>query len=292
MTVADRPDKHNRTFLSVIRWPDTMDVQQMTARLCDATGRDESIVSRRVRITPPAIIGVLEEDAARSAANVIIELGGSAFSPTIADIEALGPTMKIKDIHLGAEGIVFELWRGEERECSIDPDQIDVMVRTRLSEAHLASPGDSAVGLVLDPGGSGEVSAGWGFGGSYGLASAMHAYSDMESGEHSGQLKLPCKLDIHVKDGRVFQIDAEKFGFQVLGGLKGMRENQKIDKICEWFTSLTQRTILDPFFGYWRPPAGIDRIRIPLMRVNNDDPGFVFYSRWVALLYRHVLSGS
>lgn len=288
MTGVDRLDPHNRTFLSVIRWPNDMDVSEMTGRLCDATGRDASIVSRRVRITPPAIIGVLEDEAAKAAAAVIVAIGGDAFAPTIEDIEALGPTLKIKDIGLAPDGIAFDLWRGES--VTVDPDHIDVMIRTKLSEAHLASPGDSAVGLVLDPGGSGQLTAGWGFGGSYGLASAMHAYADMESGEHSGQLRLPCKLDIHTKDGRVFQIDAEKFGFQVLGGLKGMRENQKIDRICEWFTGLAPRTVLDPYFGYWRAPAGVDRIRIPLMRVNNDDPAFAFYSRWAALMYRHVLA--
>lgn len=290
MQNRDRLDIHNRTFLSIIYWPPGMDEELLAKRLAEVSRQDESVVKRRIKIAPPAIVGVLDQESASSAANVIIEMGGNALSPSLEDIQSLGGTMKIKDIHLGMDGICIDLWRGETR--VIDPDNIDILIRTRLSEAHLVNPGDSAVGLITDNlnDSSGIGSAGWGFGGSYGLAAALHAFGDMFSGEHSGQLKLPTKLDIHTKDNQVFQVDAEKFGFQVLGDIRGERDNAKMDKMCEWITQLSPHCLIDPYFGYWKAPPGVDRLHLPLMRVNNEDPAFAFYSRWSALLYRHVMS--
>ena len=53
-----------------------------------------------------------------------------------------------------------------------------------------------------------------------------------------------------------------------------------------WFTP---EAVVDPYFTLWRPPPGVRRLRLPMMKINQDDPNFAFYSRWAALLYRHVM---
>lgn len=97
------------------------------------------------------------------------------------------------------------------------------------------------------------------------------------------------KLDIHTKDGKVYQIDGDKFGFQVLGDLRAHTDKANMDQMCELLSHIAPDEIVDPYFSLWKPPAGHHRLRLPEMRRNNEDPAFAFYSRWAALMYRYLM---
>ena len=96
---------------------------------------------------------------------------------------------------------------------------------------------------------------------------------------------------MHTADGRVFQIDGDKFGFAVLGDMKGHTDNENMDKMLELLDHLTPNAIVDQYFKLFKAPTGYKRLRLDNLSVNNDDPAFAFYSRWTALMYRHVMGG-
>jgi hypothetical protein len=50
--------------------------------------------------------------------------------------------------------------------------------------------------------------------------------------------------------------------------------------------------VVDPYFPLWRPAPAFERLRLPLSRLNEEDPAFAFYSRWSALMYRHVMGAA
>ena len=64
-----------------------------------------------------------------------------------------------------------------------------------------------------------------------------------------------------------------------------------MDAMLELLKHLAPDEIVDPYYSLWKAPPGYQRLKIEKMKINNDDPAFAFYSRWAALLYRHVLTG-
>ncbi len=97
------------------------------------------------------------------------------------------------------------------------------------------------------------------------------------------------KLDIHLKDGRVLQVDGDRFAFEILGTVRGLTDRENMDRLSELLAKAAPHAIVDPYFPLWKPPAEAKRMRLPRMLVNKDDPDFAFYSRWVAVMYRHML---
>ena len=59
--------------------------------------------------------------------------------------------------------------------------------------------------------------------------------------------------------------------------------------MCELFASRAPDAIVDPYFSLFKPPPGYKRLRLPGMKINDEDPAFAYYSRWAALMYRHVM---
>ena len=119
---------------------------------------------------------------------------------------------------------------------------------------------------------------------------AAYALSDGPTVTH--QTTQSDKLDVHTTDGRVFQVDGDKFGYRVLGDLRKHGDKANMDAMLELLSHLAPDEIVDPYYSLWSAPPGHDRLRLPMMKINNDDPRFAFYSRWVALMYRQIMRGS
>ena len=126
-------------------------------------------------------------------------------------------------------------------------------------------------------------------GGAFGPGPATAFSVPSDTPPPSRQVQTSDKLDVHTTDGSVFQIDGDKFGYSILGDLRGHSDRHNMDQMFELLAHLAPDAIVDPYFKLWTPPAGHHRLRLPDMKANNDDPAFAFYSRWVALLYRHLL---
>jgi hypothetical protein len=289
-----------RAFLSVIAWPERATRDQLAGLMAEVTGIEVATARLRLGNQPPLILGMFDEATAGRAVNRITSEGGLAFAPSVEDIENLGPTIKIRDMRLHAGRMYLDLWRGEP--TNIDPKSIEVIIRGRRSEkkvrpAASASPMFNAAAWRVHP------MPAWGsFGafGSYGIATALYVWMhDNDQGlaiEDGGllggasrrELRQSHMIDLHADDGRVFQIDADKFGFQMLGEQRGHGDIVNTDRLCDMIAGLAPGVTVDPYFSLWRPPVEIGRVRIAQVNRNREDPAFALYSRWSALLYRHM----
>ena len=93
------PATHNGAadlaFVSVIAWPSEFSVEGTVARMAAASGLDEPTLQLQARKTAPAILARVPLVAAQRALAALIECGGDGFCPTMKQIEALGPTIKM-----------------------------------------------------------------------------------------------------------------------------------------------------------------------------------------------------
>ena len=282
---------NDHVFLTVITYPEGMTHNDVAELLADGGGLDAPSLRLILRQTPPCIAGRYPRGAAMGALRALIKAGGDGFTPSLADIEALGPTLKIKDLRLGAGGLEADLWRASS--VTINPDEIQIIVRAHLSEKIMKPrsgvTGSSLMTSYTRPGAS-AIAVGWGMGGAYGLALGLYASSGFSpEAREERTMVLSHKLDIHTAGRRVFQIDGDKFAYLILGDQRGYSDNENTDKMCELLAHMSPNAVVDPYFSYWHPPPGHQRLRLPQMKINKDDPAFAFYSRWAALMYRHVM---
>ncbi|MDY7110670.1 MAG: hypothetical protein SYC29_18715 [Planctomycetota bacterium] len=285
--------EQSRPFLTLITPPEGADREATARLLAEATGYDATTLRMRLGQPPPMIAGEFEPHAARRAVDSIVRHGGDAFAPTLGDITALGPTRKVRDLRLGGAGLEIDLWRGPS--TTVAPREVRIIVRGAMSESKTTGRALTALDVLgastANPRTAG-MAVGWGVGGAYGLAFGL--YRSWQSGEFRPERTIHAshKLDFHTTDGRVFQIDGDKFGYGILGRLRGYSDNENIDRMCELFVHLNPDAVVDPYFRLFRPPSGHKRLRLPDMKINKDDPAFAFYSRWAALMYRHVMGES
>ncbi len=279
-------------FLSLISLPEGMSAEEAA----EIVGRESSLDTRTMRYalkkTPPCIISRVPAVVAREALAALKAHGGDGFAPSMADIESLGPTLKIKDMRLESGGVVFDLWRGPT--ITLVTTDIDFLIRVHLSDASTAPPQFQTLPSSLSYTNPTLFSSSysWGMGGAYGASLAVYATvaANYVAYRESDRITtISHKLDIHAKDGRVFQVDGDKFGYRILGDQRGHSDNVNIDHMCELFAHLNPEAVVDPYFSFWKPPPGYKLIKIPMMKINKDDPAFAFYSRWSALMYRHVM---
>jgi len=282
-------------FLTVIAWPDGWDREAVAQLLAREAGLDLPTLRLRLGRAPPMMIGQVDAPVAGAAITALIARGGDAFAPTLADMTALGPTLKIKDMRLVEGNLELDLWSGLS--TTIRREQVQILIRAHLrkSATTVTHPSMHAPGR-LGSAGRVHLVGGLGLGvglGAMGLAAAYGAsYSANASfGDVQRDVKTSDKLDIHTPEGSIYQIDGDRFAYLILGELRGQGDKNNMDKMCELLTHLAPDPIVDPYFPLWRAPAGYRRLRLPDMKRNREDPAFAFYSRWAALMYRHVMGG-
>jgi len=254
MSAADEP----RRFLSVIALPPDWSREFAARALAQAGIMDEHQVRLRLSQNLPVIIGYLREGLASLGAHILIDAGGDAFAPSFDEVLALGPTLKIRDLDLSHGALEVVLWRGPE--FRVPFEELSVLVR--------ATVGGSEVKWGLEIGGGGP-----------GMPPATKVDRSISYSE---------KLDIHTADGRVLQVDGDKFGYAVLGAGRGHSDKANTDALHAMLRHFAPEAVPDEFFRLWLPPVEARRMRLHDMKHNNDDPAFAFYSRWVALMYRHM----
>ena len=279
------------TFLSVVSTPEGSGPEDLAAALAEASGLDAYLLTLKLRQIVPGILGRYPVGPAAAALDELHRLGGDGFLASMNDIEALGGTLKIRELSLDPNGLRAELWRGAP--VIIDPRTIDVVVRGRASETQGSAASAEArmneavmnnmhFGLFGFHMAEGTLWAGM----QQARENALHmAAMDQKVVEQH-------VLDLHVRDrfgARVYQIDGDKFGYTILGDQRGYSDNVNIDRMCELIVHLNNTVIVDPYFRMFRPPSGSNLLRLPMQNLNQDKPEFAFYSRWTALVYRHVM---
>lgn len=279
-----------KQFLTIITWPADLDRGQLAQKLAQTAGFDERTLVLTLGRRPPAILGSFPADQCHAAVTLILNLGGDAFACSLADIEALGPTHKIRNLRLEHGGLAADIWRGGT--TRIEPADVQILIRAKLSEQQTKRPpiqtGQRYRNAAIYRTGPGM---GFALGGAYGLALSIRSHQSLVDYSFEKTITTSDKLDIHLTNGMIYQIDGDKFGFQILGDLRGFTDNENIDKMCELLAHLAPDEIVDPYFSIWKAPPQIRQLRLPNMKINKDDPAFAFYSRWAALMYRHVMGG-
>ncbi len=283
----------DRPMLTVVAWPEGFSREDMARLLFEKSGMDEATMRLRLGKAPPSIIGTLADVDAQAAVKAIAEKGGDAFTFTYSDLAGFGPTLKVKDLRMEHGRLVVDIWRGST--TTIRREDVQILIRAHLSEQEVkrdVAPNISTSSMhsgfsagAISPAALGA------YGLAIGFASAYEADSPATLSGITKDIKTSDKLDIHTTDGKVYQIDGDKFSYKILGDLRGHSDKVNMDAMCELLAHLAPDEIVDPYYTLWTPPPGHQRLKIEKMKINNDDPAFAFYSRWAALLYRHVLNG-
>lgn len=270
-----------RVYLSVIAWPEGVASPHDVRSLLDDAipvpddprlARDHEALHNRVALQTPLILGSVTRSEGERICQTIRHRRGDAFITSEQDLAALGPTLKIRDLSLRDGALDVTIWRGPE--TTIRTDAIVCLVRAHLSDSVVVrTPARASISQIH----------------------FIHHMPPSVRGEFvrdatTRKTKTSDKLDIHTADGSVFQIDGDKFGYQILGDMRAHSDKANMDRMFELLQHLADHAVADMYFPLWKPPPGYDRLRIPHAHLNNDDPAFAFYSRWCALMYRHILS--
>jgi hypothetical protein len=268
--MAAARDDDPRPFLSLIALPAGTSREELVALLGRSTGLSEADLRLRLGLTPPLVLGQVEPEGARAGIRAIQAAGGDAFAATLGELAALGPTMKIRTLAVAGD-LEAQLWDGVS--ARIRPRTIAVLVRGTVKREIVERREPPR------------------------FSSMAHRYRTRDSikaeieSATTRRLETSEKLDIHTRDGSVFQIDGDAFDFKVLGERRGYADNVNANLMLELLKHLAgPEVVVDEYFKLWRPPPGHERLRLSRPARGADDPAFAFYSRWVALMYRHLRS--
>ena len=248
-------------FLSIVAWPQGWGRSDVAALLAEPGGLDAPTLSMRLGQKPPMVLERVEPSVAPSMIAALIERGGDGFLFTLADLAGPGATLGIRDLTVG-EGILHVDLR-EGLQTTLRVETVQVLVRARL------------VSSVRGPRRPVKLT---------GARVRQRSWDSIKAEvESSGDREVSSsdKLDLHTSDGSVYQIDGDRFAYQALGALRGHSDNANMDSMCELLAHLCRDAVVDTYYELWRPPPGHEKLVDP-------NPRFAFYSRWAALVYRHI----
>lgn len=269
------PATRTGLYLTLVTPPEGVESDELARRLVEAELSDLPTVRSRLMRVPPCIIGECLPAVADACAGVVRELGGDAVTVPMKAVERLGGTIRIRDMRIEPGVIEMELWRGQT--ARIPTERIDVLVRA--SDTREESTGGREMSRTRA---------------SMHVARTGPAYSMIRAeldSQASAEKRIVSKdwLDIHTKDGSVFQVDGDKFGFGVLGDMKKQGDRVNMDQLLDLLSHLCPNAVVDTYFPMFKPTSSVKRLKLPGMVINEEDPVFAFYSRWAALVYRYVM---
>lgn len=261
-------------FLSIIRYSGGMSAEQMCAVIGEASGLDAHMLRLMISRPPPQVLGLVSPERAADTIEAISGAGGDAFAPAMADLEALGESIKLKGLVFAGDVIHAEPWRGKP--VTIRADSIRTIVRGMLDDARSPAAGmDRPIGDAIP-----TTTVGPGKAEITGIV--LEAFSR----------RLRHVMNVHTSERRVFQVDALKFNFEVLGDQRGPSDLHNIQILERRLTAVAPDAVVDTYYSLWTPPQQHARLRLPGRLINNEDTAFAFYSRWVALMYEHITGRS
>ncbi len=264
-------------FLTLIEAPGGWSLEQVMGLLVEVGAVSAEAARGRSLRSPPCLVGLCTEEIGRLGVEGIVRAGGDAMCPGLAEVVGHGGTRKIKHFEVEPGYLVGELWRGGA--VGIALGDVQVLVRGDVRTMVHQSAVRGSIGTGLDALYTAE-------------GAVTRALNDAQQARSKKIVGVSAKLDIHTRDGAVYQLDGDKFGYLVLGDMKAQGDVTNMDRTLELLEHVCGNAVSDRLFSQFKAPAQIGRFRIPGMKINNDDPGFAFYSRWIAMVYRHVAGWS
>jgi len=270
------PATRTGLYLSLVTPPEGASEDELARALAGAGLSDAPTVRQVLMRVPPNIIGECERDVADRCAALIREMGGDAVTVPMSMIERLGGSLRVRNITIHEGALELTLWRGPA--ATIPTKNIDVFVRASDSREELTR------GNTLSRTQASRAVA---------MSGPGHRMVRFAVESQAPERKLTTNdwLDIHTRDGLVYQVDGDKFGFEVLGDMKTQGDRINMNRLLDLLSHVTPEAVVDTYFPLFRAPSSVERLKLPGMTINEEDPRFAFYSRWAALIYRYVISG-
>jgi hypothetical protein len=118
-------------FLSIVAWPDGHDREDVAQLLAPYGGLDLPTLRLRLGQSPPMVLEQVEPAAGRAMIDALAAGGGDGFTFTLEDLEALGPTLKIRDLRVAEGALAIELRDGLS--TTLPFPRVQILVRAHLS---------------------------------------------------------------------------------------------------------------------------------------------------------------
>ncbi len=256
-------------FLSIVAWPEGWDREHVAELLAGAGGLDVATLRLRLGQEPPMVLQRIEPAAAQAMLEALLAQGGDGFTFTLDDLARPGPTLTIRTMHVIEGALQVELWQGLR--TTLPFRSIQVIVRAHLSETVITRRNPPTFPTMR------QHTRTWDS-----IKAEIEATVQKD-------VRTSDKLDLHTADGTVYQVDGHRFAFDVLGDMRGHSDKANMDSLTDLLAHLCPDAVVDNFYSLWRPPPGVDRLRLPHTRRDREDAVFAFYSRWAALTYRRFL---
>ena len=282
---------NSRRFLTIIKRADNQSPAGMAELLEKACGFDIETARLKANTEPPSVFSLNDGMNASDFILKLNDMGGQAFECTLRDIESLGRTRMIRNIGILDGRLELDMWR--EDPVSIPREDVRLICHGRIRHERRLHGMPTKSRPRVHQGPSLVATA---IASAIPLGIAATLYARREVGRDSTGTGLTSttrmfsdRIDVITRQGDVFQVDANRFNFDVLGDLKGFTDQENVLKLCELLSHVTPNEIMDPYFALWIPPTGYHQIQLDGMKTAGEDPAFAFYSRWSWLMYRHML---
>jgi hypothetical protein len=274
---------NERAYLAVLQWPDGLEIGAQAAAIAVAAGLDPYIAAQTAKRGTPQIIARLDLDAARAGADHLQAAGAMALATTQSEMAAPPDPAALKRL-VAAPGDDYacESWR--HGPVTLRMSDVFLMIRAHLRATETRIRGSA-------PGGRAALYVG-------GVAAGALAYAAYaaDTPARSTKINVAEILDLWLRDGSRFRIDAEHFNFDVLGPERTPLGRQNMDLLARRLRAQAPRAIFDEGFANFRCPPELVRshftdVSSGSVKRTSEAPAFDFYSVWAYLMWRHMLAG-
>lgn len=280
-------------LLSVVEVPSDLTEADLVAAFTEIAGLDEHGAQQAARRGVPQIVRMIPLEDRERICEEFHQIGVLAFAPTRKELSAFHEPTLVKRLIPDARGggadrgFRCEMWRNQ-------PDQrfalrdVFVLVRAQLRTRRTTIRTDHSM--------AGDLAWGAAVGGVEGAAAAYGLGEGDGAVSRSTQLSVTHILDIYLKDGTRFRLNADKLSFDVLGENKSYTDGRNMDLLIKALRRLVPHAVLDDSFQQFRIPSVLQRSALSFLgsstvRREGDDASFDIYSPWAFLLYAHLAAG-
>ncbi|MFN0011029.1 MAG: hypothetical protein ACKVS8_05220 [Phycisphaerales bacterium] len=273
----------DRVYITILQWPGRMDIDARVEALAAAAGIDPRPGRRMAEQEAPLIVDALNATGAKAAIKALRSAGIAAIGYTHRRVDELLPPFEARRL-VRAEGSLAAMYMCEPLRPRRDEPRgllagnITLIVRARLAMFEV----ESTTETVYDGGPSLEL-----------------AMPRLESAKHTTKSRVSDVIDVYEASGRAIRINGDKFHFDVLGEQMGVSDNSNADRLAMLLAEQAPRAHIDLHFEHNAFDSRGARLHAIRPRMGSDDttvskrddaPAFDFYSAWLALAHRTLLS--
>ena len=280
-------------LLSLVEVPEDLLEQHLVAALVEIGGLDEYLAGQAARRGVPQIVRLIPLEQRDRMIEEFHRIGILAFAPTRQELSAFNEPTLVKRLIPDARGggsdrgFRCEMWRNQPEQRFALRD-VFVLVRAQLRTRTTTVRRNDDLAR--------DVAMGGAMGGVDGMAAAYAINDSGGAVSRSTQFSVTHILDIYLKDGTRFRLNADKLSFDVLGENKSYTDGRNMDLLIRALRRLVPHAVVDDSFQNFRIPSILKRSALSFLgeatvRREGDEGSFDIYSPWSFLLYSHLTPG-